>query len=61
MPKVLERKRREFIEQMEKVHLGPDPQQTVRLLIALGRDHILSREELQQVHAILKRRLARPG
>jgi uncharacterized RDD family membrane protein YckC len=61
MPKVLERKRREFIEQMEKVHLGPDPQQTIRLLVALGRDHILSREELQQVHAILKRRLARPG
>jgi len=61
MPKVLERKRREFIEQMEKVHLGPDPQQAVRLLIALGRDHILSRDELQQVHAILKRRLTRPG
>lgn len=61
MPKVLERKRREFVAQTEKAHLGSDPQEAVRLLIALGRDHILSREELQQVHAILKRRLSRPG
>jgi hypothetical protein len=61
MPKVLERKRSDFVERMRTVDLGPDPREAVQTIIRLGHDRILSREELQAVHEILKRRLAKSG
>jgi uncharacterized RDD family membrane protein YckC len=61
MPKVLERKRSDFVERMRTVDLGPNPREAVQTIIRLGHDLILSREELQAVHEILKRRLTKSG
>ncbi len=61
MPKVLERKRSDFVERMRTVDLGADPREAVQTIIRLGHDRILSREELQAVHEILKRRLTKSG
>jgi hypothetical protein len=59
MPKVLERKRHDFVERMQTVELEPDPREAVRTVIELGQDGILSPGELQAVHQILKRRLGK--
>jgi len=60
MPKVLARKRLDFIEQLARVQLGDDPKTAVQTIIALGREGILEREQLEQARDILKARLSGP-
>ncbi len=59
MPKVLERKRTEFIEQLARVRLGDDPTAAVRAVVELGRAGILEREQLELARDILKKRLSK--
>jgi hypothetical protein len=56
MTKFLDRKKAEFIEQLGRADLGPDPQETIRAVAALARDAILSREELEQARDVLRAR-----
>jgi|GEM_PF-2535520 len=57
MPKVLERKRAEFIEALTTLQLGDDPNDAVRAVIDLGRAGVLEREQLERARDILKERL----
>lgn len=57
MPKVLDRKRADFLEAMEKIDLGEHPKEAVRIVVELGRQKLLSRAELERLHDTLKRRL----
>lgn len=57
MPKVLDRKRGDFVEQMRTVDLGEDPAESVQIIVELGQEGLLTRDELQQVRDILRQRL----
>ncbi len=58
MEKVLDRKRQEFLAQMERIDLSASPAEAVRIVIELGREGVLSRDELIAVRDILQKRLA---
>ncbi|MFO7767472.1 MAG: RDD family protein [bacterium] len=57
MPKVLERKRTEFVERMRTADLGPDPKEAVRMVVTLGRNGLLGREDLERLRDILRERM----
>jgi len=58
MEKVLERKRQEFVARMEHLDMTESPAESIKVVIELGRDGLLNRDELQTVRDILQKRLA---
>ena len=59
MPKVLERKRAEFVEDVRTADLGTDPRAAVQTVVELGREGLLTREELTRLRDILRERFKR--
>lgn len=59
MPKVLDRKREDFIEQIGRVDLGEKPEKVIETIVALGKEGLLTRENLEKALDVLRNRLAR--
>jgi uncharacterized RDD family membrane protein YckC len=59
MPKVLERKRGEFIDRIARIDLGESPARAIEEMLALGRQGILGADELRTIADVLRKRLAR--
>ncbi|MFC1629027.1 RDD family protein [Gemmatimonadota bacterium] len=58
MLKVLEKKRLDFVAQMEHIDLSETPTESIRIVVELGREGLLTRDELTTVRDILQKRLA---
>ncbi|MFC1499447.1 RDD family protein [Candidatus Zixiibacteriota bacterium] len=58
MQKVLDKKRHDFVAQMERIDLSEAPTETIRIVVEMGREGLLSRDELETVRDILQNRLA---
>jgi len=58
MQKVLDRKRQDFVVQMERIDLNEAPAESIRIVVELGREGLLTRDQLETVRDILQKRLA---
>ena len=56
--KVLDKKRLDFVAQMERIDLSEAPTESIRIVVELGREGLLTRDELETVRDILQNRLA---
>jgi len=59
MPKVMDRKREDFVDQIKTTDLGDSSVEAVKIIVALGKEGLLTREELEQVYDILRNRLGK--
>jgi uncharacterized RDD family membrane protein YckC len=59
-PKVLDRKRDDFVEKMRTIDLGESPDEAIKIIIELSREELLTPAELQQIRDILRGRLSNP-
>ncbi|MFC1530563.1 hypothetical protein ACFL6R_07650, partial [Gemmatimonadota bacterium] len=57
MEKVLDRKRQDFLDQLGRIDLSASPAEAVRIIIELGREGVLTRDELIAARDILQKRL----
>ena len=58
MQKVLDRKRQDFVGQMVRIDLNEAPAESIRIVVELGREGLLTRDQLETVRDILQKRLA---